>query len=121
MWYNYITFGLCGGVTVIFLGVIAYYTFALLLPHFDAEVWILVIAIVIGFLSSFVDVWCFDVFSYSRNPFTNILKAGCCCCYKLCCSGSSAYEQQTYLEQFRTHSISEHKITVDIINEEEEL
>ena len=107
MCYDYVTVGFCGTITLSFLGLIGYYIIGKLLQHFPAEAWVLVIAIMVGSLSSFVDLLFFEIFRYSRNPFMNIFKVGCCCCYKLCCVESTEEEKQTYLEQFRTDSLSQ--------------
>ncbi len=93
-------------ITLTFLVIIVFYTFGLLLPKFEWTVWILVVLVDIGFMTSFVDIYFFEIFKSSRNPFMNILKIGCCCFYKICCNENEKHKA-TYFEQFRTHSISD--------------
>ena len=112
MCYNYLTFMLWASLTLTFLSIIFYYTFVRILPkHMDVPcVWIMVIVIMIGLLSSFVDIWCFRIFSYSKNPFKNIWNTGCGCICKLCGKDNTEESKQTYLESFRTDSLSQSKM-----------
>ena len=109
MCYNYVIFSLCGIITISFLVIVSWLTFGVILLNFEnqQEVWILVIAIEICLLMSFIDLFFFAIYGYAMEPFKNIAKVVCHCCYRG--SSENEREKQPYLERYHTHSLTDNK------------
>ena len=81
--YNWIIFICYVVVIVLLIGAVMFYTFGLILPNMQWQVWLIMILIQCLLYISFIDIYYFAIFKYSRNPFIAIIIRSNRCC-KVC-------------------------------------